>query len=151
MLVVIGIVVVAVLVVGFLLLDRNVRRMRGAGGNEVSDALGGDGAVRAMDDKAICRGTVSGPTNSMVGMGALGCNDTELLFVRWTPRAELRIPRTDILEHVFVTEFLGKQYRLPLLQVTYRNPEVTEGEHPGQDVVAWEVTDPDAWNAILKG
>ncbi len=151
MLVVIGVVVVAVLAVGFLFLDRNVRKMRGSGGDEVRDALGGPAVVRAVDDKAICRGTASGPFNNLVGMGALGCNDTELLFVRWTPRAELRIPRSDIVEHTFVTEYLGKPYRAPLLQVTYRNPEVTEGEHPGQDVVAWEVTDPDAWNKVLKG
>jgi hypothetical protein len=145
------IVLVVVLAIGWAALAYFVRQKRARGAAEVREALGGDAAVKALDDKAISRGTESGSFNNMVGMGTLGYNGDDLLFVRWSPPAELRIAAVDLLSHEFTTEFQGHNYNKPLLQVTFRNPEHTEGETPGQDAVAFEVQDPDAWDAALKG
>ena len=54
------------------------------------------------------------------------------------------------MSHSFTVEYNGHTYKKPILQVSYKNPEHTEGETPGEDQVAWEVADPDAWNEALK-
>jgi hypothetical protein len=138
------------IVVGAIALVLFVRKKRGEGAAQVVEALGGEGAVKALDDKAISKGTESGPFNNMVGMGTLGYNGDELLFVRWSPAAEVRIAAVDLLSHSFTTEYLDKTYPKPLLEITYRNPEHTDGETPGEDRIAFEVQDPDAWDAALK-
>jgi hypothetical protein len=147
---IVAIVIAALLVLAWVGLTFFVKQKQSQGVERVRDALGGADAVRAFEAKATCRGTESGPFNNLLGMGALGYNGDELLFVRWSPEAELRISASDVVSHTFVTEYAGKDYRKPLLQVTYKNPEHTEGETPGQDVVAWEVEDPDAWDAALE-
>lgn len=144
------IVIVGLFVGGYIALTVVVKQKRAQGAQEVRDALGGDDLIKVFEDKAISRGTESGPFNNMVGMGTLGFNGEELLFRRWSPESEVRIAAVDLLSHTFTTEFNGKNYPKPLLQVTYRNPAHTEGETPGQDLIAFEVTDPDAWDAALE-
>jgi hypothetical protein len=144
------IVIVVLFALGYLALTLVVKQKRAQGAQQVREALGGDEQIKVFEDKAISRGTESGPFNNLVGMGTLAFNGEELLFRRWSPEAELRISAVDLLSHTFTTEFNGKSYAKPLLQLTYRNPEHTEGETPGEDQIAFEVTDPDAWDAALK-
>jgi len=144
------IVIVVLFVGGYVALTVVVKQKRSQGANEVREALGGDDHIKVFEDKAISRGTESGPFNNLVGMGTLGYNGDELLFRRWSPEAEVRIAAVDLLSHTFTTEFNGKNYPKPLLQLTYRNPEHTDGETPGQDQIAFEVTDPEAWDAVLE-
>lgn len=139
-----------IILIGWIVLTFVVKKKRTEGVQAVRDRLGGDAAVKAIDDKAICRGTESGPFNNLVGMGTLGYNGSELLFVRWSPPAELKIPKADLVSHSFTVEYNGHNYKKPVLQVNYKNAEHTEGETPGEDTVAWEVADPDAWNDALK-
>lgn len=143
------IVLVVIIAVGWGVLTFVVKQKRTAGASSLRADLGGDERIKAFDDKAICRGTESGPFNNLVGMGSLGFNGDELVFQRWSPPAEVRLPVADLISHQFTVEHLGNSYRKPILQVTYRNPEHTEGETPGEDLIAWEVADPDAWNAAL--
>jgi hypothetical protein len=144
-------VLLGLILVGWIVLTFVVKQKRSQGAEQVRARLGEAGEVRALDDKAICKGTESGPFNHLVGMGTLGYNGEELLFVRWSPPAELSIPKADLVAHEFSVDYQGKPSKKPLLVVTYTNPEHTEGETPGQDQVAWEVVDPDAWNEALKG
>jgi hypothetical protein len=144
------IVIVVLFVGGYIALTVIVRQKRGQGSQRVRDALGGEGQIKVFEDKAICRGTESGPFNNLIGMGTLGYNGDELVFVRWSPEAEVRVAAVDLLSHEFTTEFNGKSYPKPLLDITYRNPEHTEGETPGEDHIAFEVGDPEAWDAALK-
>jgi hypothetical protein len=127
-----------------------VKQKRTQGAAQVREALGGDAAIKVLDDKAISKGTESGPHNNLVGMGTLGYNGDELLFVRWSPPAELRIAAVDLLSHAFVVDYKEQTAKTPLLMLTYRNPEHSEGETPGEDCIAFEVQDPDAWDAALK-
>lgn len=149
MLTVVLIVIAVLLVGGWIALTFVVKAKQRDGAQEARDLLGASIAV--FDEKAVCRGTESGPINAWVGMGSLGLNDEELVFVRWSPHDVLRIGRGDIRSHVFTTEHLEREYKQPILQVTYANPDHEEGETPGQDVVAWVVNDQDAWNDALKG
>jgi hypothetical protein len=144
------IVLIVLLAIGWIVISVFVKKKRGEGATQTMEELGGADAVQVLDDKAICRGSESGPFNAHVGMGALGLNSEVLLFQRWTPPDEVRIARSDLIEHTFVTEFQDKNYNKPILQIRYRNPEHTEGETPGEDVIAWEVQDQEAWNAALK-
>jgi hypothetical protein len=143
------IVILVLLIGGYVALTVVVRKKRGEGAQRVRDALGGDGQIKVFEDKAICRGTESGPFNNLIGMGTLGYNGDELVFVRWSPEAEVRVAAVDLLAHQFTTEFNGKTYPKPILDITYRNAEHTEGEAPGQDHIAFEVSDHDAWDAAL--
>lgn len=145
------IVLLVLIAVGWGVLTLVVKQKRSGGEAALRAELGGDDRILAFDDKAICRGTESGPFNHLVGMGSLGFNGDELVFQRWSPPAEVRITKDDLISHQFTVEHLGNSFRKPLLQVTYRNPDNAEGETPGEDVVAWEVVDPDAWNAALTG
>jgi hypothetical protein len=144
------IVIVVLFVLGYIALTVIVRQKRAQGAERVRSALGGDGQIKVFEDKAISRGTESGPFNNLIGMGTLGYNGDELVFVRWSPDAEVRIAAVDLLSHTFTTEFNGKTFPKPLLEITYRNPEHTEGETPGQDRIAFEVNDHDGWDAALK-
>lgn len=148
--VLLGVIAVA-LVVGWVVLSFVVKKKQGAGADEARDLLGGDDSIVVFDEKAVCRGTESGPFNTWVGMGSLGLNDQELVFVRWSPHDVLRIKRSDILSYVFTTEHLEREYKQPILQVTFTSPEHTDGGTSGQDLVAWVVDDQDAWNDALKG
>ncbi len=144
-------VIAVLLVAGWVVLTFVVKSKQSGGAEEARDLLGGDESIVVFDEKAVCRGTESGPLNEWVGMGSLGLNDEELVFVRWSPHDVLRMSRSDIRSHLFTTEHLGREYKQPILQITFANPEHDEGETPGQDVVAWVVEDQDAWNEALKG
>jgi len=143
--------VVLALIAGaaYLVLTFVVKGKQSQGTDEVRETLGADN-ILVLDDKAICKGTESGRYNNLVGMGTLALTKDEFYFLRWSPRAELRIPRSDMLEHTFTIEHLDKGGKKPWLQVRYRNPEYTEGDEAGVDVVAWDVDDPDAFNDALK-
>jgi hypothetical protein len=143
-------VVVVLAVGGWIALTFFVKKKRSEGAAATMEALGGEGAVKVLEDKAVCCGSESGPFNNHIGMGALGYNGEILLFQRWTPPDEVRIAKADLIEHTFVTEFQDKSYNKPILQIRYRNPDHTEGETPGEDLIAWEVQDQDAWDAALK-
>lgn len=141
-------VLAVVILIGWLVLTFVVKGKQKTGESEAVDLVGGD--PRVSDPKAICKGTESGAFNEWVGMGTLALGTDELVFVRWSPHDVMRIGLSDISSHEFTTEHLGRDSKTPLLQVTYANADHTEGENPGQDVVAWQVADQDAWNDALK-
>lgn len=151
MLTIVLVVIIALVVVGWLVLTFVVRGKRSSGADEARELLGGPDRIRVFDETAVCRGTESGEYNAWVGMGSLGLNDEELVFVRWSPHEVLRIPNADRTAHRFTVEHLGREYKSPLLQVTFRSPDHEDGETPGEDVVAWVVDDPDAWQEALAG
>ena len=137
-----------VVLVGWLVLTLVVKGKQKTGEAQAAELVGGDPVL--SDPKAICKGTESGPFNDWVGMGTLALGTDDLVFVRWSPHTVLKIARSAIASYEFTTEHLGRASKVPLLQVTYPNADHTEGENPGQDVVAWQVADQEAWNEALK-
>ena len=136
--------------VGMVVLTVVVKGKRQAGRDELVDLLGGDDAVLAIDEKALCQDTASGEFNEWFGMGSLGIAVDKLVFIRWSPRATLTIDRADVIGHTIVTEFRGKDHKKPILQLSFKNPAYDEGEPPGEDEVAWIVEDLEAFDAALK-
>ncbi len=141
-------VLAVVVLLGWLILTFVVKGKQRTGEAEAVDLVGGSPEV--SDPKAICKGTESGAFNEWVGMGTLALGADELVFVRWSPHDVMRIELSDLSSHVFTSEHLGRDSKTPLLQVRFANAEHTEGETPGQDIVAWQVSDQDAWNDALE-
>lgn len=149
MLTVIVVVIVALLVIAWIVFTFVVKGLGRKGSQEARELLGGEDRIQVFDEKAICRGTESEPGHRWVGMGSLGLNSDELVFVRWSPHEVVRIPRSEIVSHVFTTEFRERQFRKPILQLSVSSPDHTDGEVPGQDQIAFEVADQDAWDRAL--
>lgn len=101
------------------------------------------GEVVVLDDSALFFGIESGGATQLRGNGCLGASGTEVVFVRWWPRKEVRIERERITAIERTRSHLGKRIGRDLLKVIFTNDQ-------GQaDSIAWFVNDLSAWEAAL--
>jgi hypothetical protein len=77
------------------------------------------------------------------GNGTLVLTPDELRFRQWVPDRETRIPRSAITAVETGRWWLGKSVGSRLLIVRWRTPE------DGEDAMAWNVRDLDAWLSAL--
>lgn len=143
----IAVVLLAALIVGAVALNRFVVKARAQANEEVRTWLGGDPVL--FDDEAEALGVASREQGYLRGMGCLGMSETELLFVQWKPRQEIRIALGDIVEVIETTEHRGRDFGRPILAVRFRSAESRSDD--GTDVIAWRVYDVERWREVLRG
>lgn len=95
--------------------------------------------VRQIDRAASFFGQESRGVMQLRGNGTLILTDSELIFERWVPNTEFRIPLRSIQSLENPTAFLGKSRFTPLLKVVYTN------EQGATDAMAWQVPDLSGW------
>lgn len=120
-----------------------LKRLRRSAAAEVRAKLGD--AIVAIDEQANCFGVESAGVTQIRGNGCLAATADEVLFVRWLPRKEIRIPRDRIIGVERTSSQLGKTVGQPLLRVRF-----TDGQGR-PDSVAWWVGDLSAWERTLGG
>jgi len=76
------------------------------------------------------------------GSGALALTPTELCFLLYVPKRELRVPIASIESVSFVRSHLGKTQFTDLLHVRH----LKDGK---SDAIAWRLPDPTVWKAKL--
>ncbi|GIU85467.1 MAG: hypothetical protein KatS3mg008_2242 [Acidimicrobiales bacterium] len=142
----VAVVLLVALIVGFVALNRFVAKARAQTNEEVRTRLGGDPVL--FDDEAEALGVESREQGYLRGMGCLGMNERELLFVQWKPRQEIRIALADIVEVIETTEHRGRDFGRPILAVRFRSAESQSED--GTDVIAWRVYDVGRWRDALR-
>jgi hypothetical protein len=95
--------------------------------------------ARQIDRAASFFGQESRGVTQMRGNGTLILTDSDLIFERWVPNTEFRIPLRSIQSLENPTSFLGKSRFTPLLKVVYTNEQGTT------DAMAWQVPDLSGW------
>ena len=117
--------------------SRRARRLR----TELEAELG-DTATRTENVRGL--GLQSRGKGQVRGNGWLVLTDDELRFKQWIPAREDRIPLAAITEVSTPRVWLGKTVGRKLLCVRWRTPD------GGDDAMAWEVRDVDAWLSALQ-
>ncbi len=116
-------------------------RWRRASSSEVRARLGD---VLLLDDSALFFGIGSKGATQLRGNGCLGVSPTEVVFVRWWPRKEVRIEWERITGIERTRSHLGRRIGRDLLLIRFTNDQ-------GQDdSIAWFVNDLPAWEAVLQ-
>ena len=121
-----------------------LQRNKRAAQREAHDLARGK-PVRAWDQLVKSFGRRSSGSVPQRGSGTLLCTDDELIFVQWSPRTRLVIPRERIVAVQAPTAHNGREAGAPLLCVVY---EDTSGE---EEAMAWLVRDRRAWAMALSG
>lgn len=149
---IVGIVLAVLLVGGFLILTLFVTSTRKKTLAAVQARLGADEIV-IYDEKAHCFGLTSREHGYLQTFGTLALTADTMLFVQWSPKAELELARADILSVDLSTAHKGSDKGNILLVVRFTSPEVTADEESGrvagEDSVAWQVADLEAWKSAL--
>ncbi|MEZ4450787.1 MAG: hypothetical protein R3B09_14995 [Nannocystaceae bacterium] len=114
-----------------------------SGGRERIDARYRADEVLLSDPMANFFGVESKGSDQIRGNGALVLARDHLWFSLLTPKTELTIPLTEILEVSLVDSHLDKSVGRPLLHVRYRS----DG---GEDAAAWLVAEPERWRKALQ-
>jgi hypothetical protein len=149
---IVAIVLAVVLVIGFLILTLFVTNTRKKTVDAVKGRLGADKIV-LYDEKAHCFGLTSKGHGYLQTFGCLATTPDAVLFVQWSPKEELELKRSDILSVDESREHQGRDRAADLLVVRFRSPEVEADEETGavagEDAVAWQVDDIEAWKSEL--
>jgi hypothetical protein len=103
----------------------------------------GESEILVMDDLANCFGVESSGVTQIRGNGCLAATSDEVLFLMWTPRKEITIPRDRITAVERADSHLGKSIFRPLLRIRYTD------DQGRADSVAFAVRDLPAWEAAL--
>ncbi len=127
-----GLVVVALMIVGAL----RVARMRR--GHRRALAAAGVSESTA----ATLFGLASERRHQRPGPGTLGLGEDGLVFVQIAPQREVRVPRAEITSVSVDTSFMGRAASRPLLVVTW------DAQGMG-DAAAFVVPDPESWRQRL--
>lgn len=101
----------------------------------------GEGVARSANVRTF--GLESRGAKQVRGNGWLVLTAEELRFRMWVPDRETRIPLASITAVETPRGWLGKTTGRKLLCVRWRTPE------GGEDAMAWEVPELDAWLAAL--
>lgn len=96
-------------------------------------------SARQIDRAASFFGQESRGRTQTRGNGTLILTDSDLIFERWVPNTQFRIPLRSIQSLENPTWFLGKSRFTPLLKVVYTNEQGT------RDAMAWQVPDLNGW------
>ena len=78
----------------------------------------------------------------MIGVGEIVLTRDRLIFVQWTPRRTIEIPRSSIRSVSRVDSHLGKRTGTPFLLVAWE-------DDTGADSAAFRVVDLDAWERAI--
>jgi hypothetical protein len=116
---------------------RRARRLRSELEAELGDAAKRTENVRGLGLQSRGKGQVR-------GNGWLVLTDDELRFKQWIPAREDRIPLAAVIEVETPRVWLGKTVGRKLLCVRWQTPD------GGEDAMAWEVRDVDAWLSALQ-
>lgn len=95
--------------------------------------------ARHIDRAASFFGQQSHGVMQLRGNGTLILTDSDLIFERWVPNTEFRIPLRSIQALENPISFMGKSRFAPLLKVVYTN------EQGSVDAMAWQVPDLSDW------
>jgi len=117
--------------------SRRARRLEAAMETEIGGAGERSENVQGLGLQSRGKGQVR-------GNGWLVLTADDLRFRQWVPDCETRIPRAAITKVETDRWWLGKSVGSKLLIVRWRTPE------GGEDAMAWNVRDLDAWLAALE-
>lgn len=134
--------ILAVVLLALVIVMIPVRRRARRGEEELARELG-PGSRRIATVRGL--GLESRGRGQVRGTGTLALSVDELRFRQWVPRREVRVPLTDVTDIETPRWWLGKTVGRRLLCVRWRT------EDGGEDAMAWEVPDLEAWLADLRG
>jgi hypothetical protein len=121
-----------------------VQKRAGEARSKIDQALAQLDVLR--QDKATFHGQTSLGEGQVRSVGALALTPDELVFLRFVPEGELRIPRAAITGAEASRSFLGKTHNRDLLVVTW---SAGDGDDD-VDGAAFEVADHEAWLADMS-
>ena len=137
------VVIVVVVVIALLLGAFLIRRAAGAARRRIDAAIGELEVLRR--GKANFYGVASKGATQVRGIGTLVLTPDALVFFQMVPAAEVRVPRSAITHVEIAQSFLGKTQGRDLLVVEWS----IDGDAPGEDRVAYDVPELDAWRLAL--
>jgi hypothetical protein len=120
----------ASLCTGFLLLLLLIKRSK-AEAEKKAEISTGDSAVLFKDSSANFFGQESKGHMQIRGNGIFIITDENILFYRYLPQMELKIPVENIIAVESAGSFLGKSIFRPLLKIKFKTPS------GNQDTAAW--------------
>lgn len=139
-----GIVIVVVVVLAVVGVALIVRRAAAGARARIDAALGDLDVLRK--EKANFYGVASKGAGQVRGLGTLVLTPEALIFLQLVPAVEVRVPRASITHLEVARSFLDKSHGRDLLVVEWS----TGDDPPGQDRVAFDVPELDAWRAALS-